>query len=98
MKTRYIDLIEQTFDFPKDEFGLKDDRLTWNGIDLMDVIRKHGTPLRITYLPRIGEKIDMARAGFAKARREHRYAGGYTYFYCTKSNHFSYVIDQVLKK
>ena len=30
MKTRYIDLIEQTFDFPKDEFKLDDDRLVWN--------------------------------------------------------------------
>jgi arginine decarboxylase len=34
MKTRYIDLIEQTFDFPKDEFGLENDQLTWNDIPL----------------------------------------------------------------
>ncbi|MFN8350383.1 MAG: arginine decarboxylase [Flavobacteriales bacterium] len=98
MKTRYIDLIEQTFDFPKDEFKFVNDQLTWNDLPLMEIIQKHGTPLRITYLPKIGEKIDQARAHFAKAFKEHDYQGTYEYFYCTKSNHFSYVIDQVTAK
>ena len=98
MKTRYIDLIEQTFDFPKDEFQFVDEQLTWNDLPLMQLLEKHGTPLRITWLPKIGEKIDQARACFAKAFQEHGYNGTYEYFYCTKSNHFSYVIDQVVKK
>jgi arginine decarboxylase len=98
MKTRYIDLIEQTFDFPKDEFAIDDDKLLWNGLRLMDILEKHGTPLRITYLPKIGEKIDLARACFAKAIKDHNYTGSYEYFYCTKSNHFSYIIDKVLDK
>jgi arginine decarboxylase len=98
MKTRYIDLIEQTFDFPKDEFKFENDTLTWNDLPLMDILKKHGTPLRITYLPKIGEKIVQARDLFAKAFKEHNYNGTYEYFYCTKSNHFSYVIEQVLAK
>lgn len=98
MKTRYIDLIEQTFDFPKDEFKFEGDQLTWNDLPLMDILKRHGTPLRITWLPKIGEKIDQARASFAKAFQEHEYKGTYQYFYCTKSNHFSYVIDQVVRK
>ena len=98
MKTRYIDLIEQTFDFPKDEFKLDGENLVWNDLPLVDLLKKHGTPLRITYLPKIGEKIEMARSSFAKAFAAHDYQGKYEYFYCTKSNHFHYVIDQVLKK
>jgi arginine decarboxylase len=98
MKTRYIDLIEQTFDFPKDEFKLDGDKLLWNDLPLTAILEKHGTPLRITYLPKIGEKIDQARASFAKAMKAHDYQGDYEYFYCTKSNHFSYVIDKVLDK
>ena len=43
-----IDLIEQTFDFPKDEFKFVNDQLTWNDLPLMEIIQKHGTPLRIT--------------------------------------------------
>lgn len=98
MKTRYIDLIEQTFDFPQREFGFDKDTLTWNGLPLMDIIKKHGTPLRIMYLPKIGEKVDLARGYFVKAFKEHDYQGTYDYFYCTKSNQFSYVIREVLKK
>jgi arginine decarboxylase len=98
MKTRYVDLIEQTFDFPKDEFSLTNDSLRWNNLPLLDIIERYGTPLRLTYLPTIGEKIDLARQCFQKALREHKYTGVYEYFYCTKSNHFSYVIDKVVGK
>lgn len=98
MKTRYIDLIDQTFDFPRDEFALDGDRLRWNGLDLMGIIGKHGTPLRVSYLPKIGEKIDRTRESFRKAFSTHKYIGTYTFFYCTKSNHFSYIIEQVLEK
>ncbi|MBK9760663.1 MAG: arginine decarboxylase [Flavobacteriales bacterium] len=98
MKTHYIDLIEQTFDFPKDEFKFVNETLTWNDLPLMEIIEKHGTPLRITYLPKIGGKIDEARNCFAKAFKEHNYNGSYEYFYCTKSNHFSYILEKVLEK
>ena len=98
MKTHYIDLIEQTFDFPKDEFNFAEGKLTWNDLPLTELIEKHGTPLRISYLPKIGGKIDEARDHFRKAFKEHKYIGTYTYFYCTKSNHFSYIIDKVLEK
>jgi arginine decarboxylase len=50
------------------------------------------------YLPKIGHKVDLAREYFAKAFKEHGYQGSYTYFYCTKSNQFSYVVREVLKK
>lgn len=98
MKTRYVDLIEQTFDFPKDEFKLEGENLVWNDLPLVELIQKHGTPLRISYLPKIGEKIEMARKSFAKAFETHGYNANYEYFYCTKSNHFHYVIDKVLDK
>lgn len=98
MKTRYIDLIEQTFDFPQGEFKFDNGYLTWNDLPLMDILKKHGTPLRVMYLPKIGEKIDQARAFFAKSFQEHGYNGTYDYFYCTKSNQFSYVVNEVLKK
>jgi len=98
MKTRYVDLIEQTFDFPKDEIKLDDDQLIWNDLPLVELLEKHGTPLRISYLPKIGEKIEIARNSFAKAFETHGYTGTYEYFYCTKSNHFSYIIDQVTAK
>jgi arginine decarboxylase len=53
MRTKYIDLIDQTFDFPQDEFNLVDDRLMFHGIDLMRLVEKYGTPLKFNYLPQI---------------------------------------------
>ena len=49
MKNKYIDLIEQTADFPTDEFQVVDNELYFNNIPLMDIIEQYGTPLKITY-------------------------------------------------
>lgn len=95
---KYIDLIEQTFDFPTKEFSVKGNYLSFNDIPLIDIIKEYGTPLRLTYLPKIGEKIDQANTWFQNSIKKHKYKGDYTYCYCTKSNHFSFVLDEVLKK
>ena len=51
MKNRYIDLIEQTFEFPQEGFEVIDNQLHFNEIPLMDIIGQSVTPLKITYLP-----------------------------------------------
>lgn len=96
MKNRYIDLIDQSFYFPSFGFNLKDGELSFYGIPLMDVIRKYGTPLKLTYLPKIGEQIQKARKLFSTAMKKAGYQGNYYYCYCTKSSHFSFVINEVL--
>ena len=51
---RYIDLIEQTFEFPTREFGVDEEHtLMFNNVPLMDIIKQYGTPLKISYLPKI---------------------------------------------
>jgi len=97
MRTRYLDLIQQTFDFPQDEFSLRDFRLNFHDIDLMELVEEHGTPLRFTYLPLIGKSIERARKWFDVAMKGSGYTGDYYYCYCTKSSHFSYVMDAVTK-
>ena len=61
MKNKYLDLIEQTFEFPNEEFEVVDNNLEWFGIPLMDIIKQYGTPLRIAYLPKIASNIQKAR-------------------------------------
>ena len=97
MKNTYFDLVAQTFDFPQDGFSLKDNRLQFNDIDIHDLIRKYGSPLKITYLPKIGEKVQMARKLFRDAMQRHAYNGKYVYCYCTKSSHFAFVLNEVLE-
>ena len=97
MKNKYIDLIEQTFDFPQDEFKVDDDELYFNNIPLMDLIKQYGTPLKISYLPKIASQIQKAKRLFNVAMAKSDYDGEYHYCYCTKSSHFSFVLEEVLK-
>ncbi|WP_313376169.1 arginine decarboxylase [Chishuiella sp.] len=97
MKTKYIDLITQSFDFPQDEFELDGEHLKFNGIDLKSIVEEHGTPLKFTYLPKISENIQKAKGWFEKAREELNYEGSYNYCYCTKSSHFRHILGEALK-
>jgi arginine decarboxylase len=94
---KYIDLIEQTFEFPQAEFNVQNNELLFNDVPLMPIIREYGTPLKLTYLPKIGEKIDYARKIFNDAIKKNKYEASYTYCYCTKSSHFSFVLEEALK-
>ncbi len=94
---KYIDLINQTFDFPTKEFTLKDNNLIFNDINLMDIIKEYGTPLKLTYLPKISQNIINAKEYFNNAIKEYNYKGSYTYCYCTKSSHFNFVLNEALK-
>jgi arginine decarboxylase len=97
MRTKYIDLIDQTFDFPQNEFNLREDRLFFHGIDLMRLIQDYGTPLKFNYLPQVSNNIQRAKGWFREAINNQGYAGKYYYSYCTKSSHFSFILDEVLK-
>jgi arginine decarboxylase len=96
MKNKYFDLIDQSFYFPSYGFGLANDELTFHGIPLMEVAEKFGTPLKLTYVPKIGEQVEKARTLFHAAMEKNNYAGNYHYCYCTKSSHFAFIIDEVL--
>jgi arginine decarboxylase len=97
MKNKYVDLIEQTFDWPQNEFKLEDNELHFHGINLMDLVQQYGTPLKFTYLPKISENIKKAKTWFNVAMAKADYHGQYNYCYCTKSSHFSHVLEEALK-
>ncbi|MDO3694487.1 arginine decarboxylase [Wenyingzhuangia sp. chi5] len=98
MRNKYKDLINQTFYFPQEEFKLTDDdELMFHDIDVSALIEEHGTPLKITYLPKISENIQKAKNWFASAFEKHNYQGKYFYSYCTKSSHFKHVLDEALE-
>jgi arginine decarboxylase len=94
---KYRDLIEQTFDFPQKEFTIDNNALRFNNLPLMDILEKYGSPLRITYLPKISQQIQRARRLFNSSIANLDYQGNYHYCYCTKSSHFSFVLEEALK-
>ncbi len=97
MKNKYSDLIEQTLDFPNHEFRVENNELVWQDIPLMEIIKQYGTPLRISYLPSISNNIQRAKRMFNVAMAKVDYQAKYYYAYCTKSSHFSFVMEEVLK-
>ncbi|GAB2760090.1 arginine decarboxylase [Salinimicrobium soli] len=97
MNTKYSDLIDQTYYFPTEEFKVEGNELQFHGIDLMDLVREYGAPLKFTYLPKISENINKAKQWFAEALKKSDYKGSYNYCYCTKSSHFEHVLNEALK-
>jgi arginine decarboxylase len=82
MKIKYEDLIHQTFEFPQDGFRTEEGELYFHDIPLMEVIKQYGTPLKITYLPKISSQIQRAKILFKVAMAKADYQGSYTYCYC----------------
>ncbi len=97
MNTKYSDLIDQTYYFPQEEFTLEGSELRFHDIDLMELVRNYGAPLKFTYLPKISENISRAKIWFKNAIEKHDYPGSYNYCYCTKSSHFEHVLNEALK-
>ena len=64
MPNSYTSLVKQTFHFPQEGFEVNKDYLEFNGVDLQALIEKHGTPLKLTYLPKIGMQINKAKLMF----------------------------------
>ncbi|MCO5287485.1 MAG: arginine decarboxylase [Chitinophagaceae bacterium] len=97
MNNTYHDLVDQTFNFPQEDIHLKNGYLQFNEVDVKGLIDKYGTPLKFTYLPKIGMQINKAKDMFARAFKKHKYEGEYHYCYCTKSSHFSFIVEEALK-
>jgi len=98
MNHTYRGLVDQTFHFPQEEFQVEDNYLQFNGVNLKKLIDKYGTPFKLTYLPKIGQQVAKAKQIFNDAIKKHRYEGKYFYCYCTKSSHFSFIVEETLKQ
>jgi arginine decarboxylase len=70
LENNYYNLIDQTFVFPQEGFEVKENNLFFHGIDLMAIVKQYGTPLKLTYLPVISERIRNAKKFFAKAMKK----------------------------
>jgi len=78
-------------------FDVTNDELSWNDVPLMKLVQQHGTPLKITYLPQISSHVQHAKSLFEKAMRRRGYPGRHNYCYPTKTSHFRYILEEVLK-
>ncbi len=77
MKNKYIDIIEQTHEWPQSEFSLEDGELLFHDVYLMDLIKRYGTPLKLTYLPKISSQIQKTKMWFKVAMVKANYNANY---------------------
>ncbi|MGH1337288.1 MAG: arginine decarboxylase [Aureispira sp.] len=97
MKKTYIDFIQERYDFPQKGLKLENNQLTFNGVDIQGLIKEHGTPLKLTYLPKISTQIQTAKDLFEQAFQSYNYQGQYYFCYCTKCNHLYPVVNKALE-
>ncbi|ETZ20997.1 decarboxylase [Pedobacter sp. V48] len=93
----YLQFINQKNNVGRSSFKVIDNQLWFHGINLMEIMETYGTPLKFTYLPAISGKIKSMLRLFRTAIGISSYRGTYTYCYATKSAHFSYILEEVLK-
>jgi len=74
-----------------------DGRVLWHGIDIDEVAKTFGTPLKLTYIPKVSQNIEACQNLFQSAFDRHGYRGKYFNCYCTKSNHSQFVLEEVLR-
>ena len=94
----YFELIDQSYDLVVKGFEVIDNHLNFQDINMLDLVQQYGSPLKISYLPKISSQIKRSLDNFEKAFKNHAYQGSYMFCYCTKSSHFSFVLDTVLKE
>jgi arginine decarboxylase len=63
----------------------------------MELIKQYGTPLKVTYVPKISEHIQKAKRMFNVAMAKVDYQSDYHFCYCTKSSHFQFVLEEALR-
>jgi arginine decarboxylase len=71
--TSYQELIDHAYDLDIHGFKVKDNTLSFQDIDITKIIEKHGSPLKISYLPKISSQIKKAKKNFQKALINHEY-------------------------
>ncbi|MCR5462353.1 MAG: hypothetical protein K6E87_04725 [bacterium] len=70
----------------------KDGNLYYNDYCLVDLAKKFGTPLSITFLDVIKDRILSLQEAFSRARKETNYAGE---FFCLNANKANYGKDEI---
>lgn len=97
MRKTYLDLIQQTYDFPQEGFEIRNNALRYHGLDLMALVEQFGSPMKVSDQRVISMQIEKARHWFRTAMQEQGYNAEYKFCYCTKSSHFNFVLEEVLR-
>lgn len=87
---RYVDHLRATHGLIDqqitDLLTLRDGQLWFRDLNLMQLIAEHGTPLEVSYLPVITDRVRTMIDLFERARQDTGYRGQFVYAYASKAN------------
>ncbi len=72
--------------------SIKNNHLYYFDIDLCELAEKYSTPLEVSYLDIIGDKVKYLKGLFEKKIAKYGYPAEYKYAYATKANYYSETI------
>ena len=75
---------------------IKDGNLLYNGYSLKDLALKYGTPLKVTFLDLIKERVLTLKDSFDNAIKELNYNGSFIYLNANKANYGALEIKEAL--
>lgn len=98
MNRRFIDLLSQTYTWPQPGLDVSDHgTLKFYGLDLFDLAKEHGTPLRFHHIPSIRRAVEQANGWFEQAMQAQQYQGAYIPAFATKSSPFRFALEETTK-
>ncbi|MDR9387659.1 MAG: hypothetical protein RI513_01490 [Balneolaceae bacterium] len=98
MNRRFIDLLSQTYTWPQPGLDVSNHgTLKFHGLDLFDLAKEYGTPLRFHHIPSIRRAVEQANGWFDQAIQAHQYQGEYIPAFATKSSPFRFALEETTK-
>src|SRR5574344_388773 len=71
----------------KKEITKQNNQLFYNNVNLLDLVEKYHTPLRVTFLDVIKDHVIDLKNAFSKAIKENNYHGKFIYCNANKANY-----------
>ncbi|MDY4146179.1 MAG: hypothetical protein SOY54_08215 [Bacilli bacterium] len=71
----------------KKEIKVKNEQLYYNNVNLNSLAEKYGTPLKVTFLDLIKERVVSLKETFDKVIKENNYQGKFIYLNANKANY-----------
>lgn len=76
---------------------IKNNELYYNGYSLLDLAKKYGTPLKVTFLDVIKEHIVSLKESFDKAIKKYNYPAKFIYLNANKANYGALEVIEAFK-
>lgn len=99
--TSYIDYLRRHYSLTSETISeyltLKDNKLYCEGLDLLEITSRWGSPLEVGFTPLVRKQVEKMQGYFEKAISKSSYSGEFVYAYASKAAQYEDLIRTALK-